>query len=225
MTAIGHIYKIICLVDSKFCYIGSTFSKLNERFQQHRDSFIKWLKNERTGMSCFPFYEKYGIEKFKIILIKSYEVCKTHCRDNRHLCAYETLWINKTKCCNLVLPINYLKKQRKQWHNKEYRQDNKKKISEQKKQYRQDNKEAIYKQQKQYQQDNKEAISERTKQYRQNNKKKISEQTKQYRQDNKEAIAKRDAEQIICECGCILRKRGLSKHKKTKKHIDLMKQK
>ena len=210
MTAIGHIYKIICLVDSKFCYIGSTFSKLNERFQQHRDSFIKWLKNERTGMSCFPFYEKYGIEKFKIILIKSYEVCKTHCRDNRHLCAYETLWINKTKCCNLVVPINYLKKQKKQWFNKQYQQDNKKKISEQRKQF---------------QQDNKKKLSEQRKQYRQNNKTILAVYNKQYRQNNKEAIAKRNAEQITCECGCIVGKGSLSRHKKTKKHIDLMKQK
>jgi hypothetical protein len=210
MTAIGHIYKIICLVDSKFCYIGSTFNTLNERFQQHRDSFIKWLKNERTGMSCFPFYEKYGIEKFKIILIKSYEVCKTHCKDSKHLRAYETLWINKTKCCNLLLPINYLKKQKIQWFNKEYFQNNK---------------EAIYKQQKQYQQDNKEAISERNKQYRQDNKKKISEQKKQYRQNNKEEIAKKSAIKITCECGCILVKRSLTRHKKSKKHIDLMKQK
>ena len=197
MTAIGHIYKIICLVDSKFCYIGSTFSKLNERFRHHLKGFIKWLKNgeNKKGMSCYPFYKKYGIENFKIILIKSYEVCKTHCKDSKHLWAYETLWINKTKCCNLILPIQYLKKQRRKWRAKQYSQNNKTIL-------------AVYK-----------------KQYNQDNKKKINEQRKQYRQNNKEAIAKKRSEKVICECGCILGKGTLSRHRKSKKHIDLMKQK
>ena len=140
MTAIGHIYKIICLVDSKFCYIGSTFKKLNKRFKQHFDDFIKWLHGDnKMIMSCFPFYEKYGIENFKIILIKSYEVCKAHNKDNKHLWAYETLWINKTKCCNLRLPIHYLKKQREKWRHKKYRQNNVKKIKE----YRKNNSKKI----------------------------------------------------------------------------------
>jgi len=166
MTAIGHIYKIICLVDSKFCYIGSTFNKLSKRFQNHRDGFIKWLKNgeNKMIMSCYPFYKKYGIENFKIILIKSYEVCKTHHKDNRHLCAYETLWINKTKCCNIKLPINYLKKQRAKWYHKEFRQNNKTKISEKNKEYYQDNKSKISERNKQYSQDNKTKIAKQRKQ-------------------------------------------------------------
>ena len=73
MTAIGHIYKIICTVDSKFCYIGSTFNRLSKRFETHRCIFKRWLSGKTRKCACFPYYEKYGIENFKIILIKSYD--------------------------------------------------------------------------------------------------------------------------------------------------------
>ena len=138
MTAIGHIYKIICTVDSKFCYIGSTFNRLSKRFEVHRSQFKRWLNDEIKGKcACYPYYEKYGIENCKIILIKSYEVCRTHVKDRRHLEAYEALWINRTKgCCNIIIPIQYLKKV----FRREYRQANKTKIAAQQKEYDQANK-------------------------------------------------------------------------------------
>ena len=75
----------------------------------------------------FDYFEKYGIENFKIILIKSYNVVRTHQKDHKHLHAYELLWINKTKnCCNKLLTFNPLlfnkykiKEYQKKYH-KEY---------------------------------------------------------------------------------------------------------
>jgi len=72
--------------------------------------------------------------------------------------------------------------------NKQYHQENKERISEQKKQHRQENKESIAEYQKQYHQENRERILERQKQYRQENKERILERKKQYRQENKERI-------------------------------------
>ena len=67
-----------------------------------------------------------------------------------------------------------------------------------------------------YYQDNK----EQKKQYRQDNKEQISEQKRQYYQDNREHISERHKQKVTCECGSIVRRDSLPKHKKTKKHID-----
>jgi len=132
MTSKGHIYKIICKVDEKFCYIGSTFNRLSKRFEEHRNLYNRWKDGKRkTSFSCFPYFDKYGIENFKIVLIKSYDVCRAHKKDRKHLEAYETLWICKTKCVNKVLPIQYLKKQYQQ----EYHDANRDKLNEYGKEY------------------------------------------------------------------------------------------
>jgi len=52
--------------------------------------------------------------------------------------------------------------------------------------------------------------------YYQENKEKLCEQRKQYREENREKLK----EKITCECGCILRRDSLSRHKRTKKHLD-----
>jgi len=102
----GHIYKIICRTDDKFCYIGSTLNTLKNRWQQHKRDY-----KTRNGNSCIhKYFDTYGVENFKMILIKDYIVCREKQRYNKHLQAYETLWINKTKSCiNTILPFNPLR--------------------------------------------------------------------------------------------------------------------
>jgi hypothetical protein len=68
---------------------------------------------------------------------------------------------------------------------------------------------------KQYQQDNKDKIKE----YREDNKEYYQKYNKQWIEDNKEKIKQK----ITCECGCIIRKNDISSHKKTNKHINIMK--
>ena len=62
---------------------------------------------------------------------------------------------------------------------------------------------------------------DKIKQYRNDNREKIKAQTKQYREENKDKLF----QIYTCECGCILRWDGKSKHNKSQKHINLMKQK
>ena len=45
---------------------------------------------------------------------------------------------------------------------------------------------------------------------------------KEYRQQNKEQIKNQKAEIIICECGCKTTRGSISKHRKSKKHLNLM---
>jgi hypothetical protein len=144
--SIGNIYKIICTIDSNFCYIGATFNQLRHRFQGHKYKFKKWLKDKNKNYKCsiYAYFEKYGIENFKIILIKSYNVVRTNQRDNKHLHAYELLWINKTKnCVNEALPFNPLYKLDRKESKKEYNENNKEKIKQQTKEKYQENKESI----------------------------------------------------------------------------------
>ena len=82
------------------------------------------------------------------------------------------------------------------------------------KEYYQDNKEKIAEQMKQYYENNKDKIKE----YYENNKEKI----KEYYENNKEAIAEKLKEKVTCECGCIVKKHNLVRHKKTNKHLELI---
>ncbi len=58
------------------------------------------------------------------------------------------------------------------------------------------------------------------KEYYKNNKDKILKYSKEYKEQNKDKIL----EQITCECGCILTKSCLTRHKKSQKHLLLTKQ-
>lgn len=75
---------------------------------------------------------------------------------------------------------------------------------------------------KQYYQDNKEHIKKYQQEYRDNNKELINSKKKEYRDNNKEEIDKKKAEKITCECGCIVSKQQIARHKKTQKHIKEM---
>lgn len=127
----GKVYKIIHN-QSNICYIGSTFDKLRNRFRKHKS-------NNDTCIS--KYFKQYGIENFKIILIKEYQVV-----DKKHLEAYEQLWINKLKSINIMQTFKPLKKQfeanrQKQLNRKKYLKNyyekNKCKINEIRKEYQQ----------------------------------------------------------------------------------------
>ena len=201
----GKIYKIIYIGNENIniTYIGSTFNTLRDRQQGHKDNFKKWINDKQNkSITIFPFYEKYDIKSFKIILIKEYEVC-----DRNHLFMYEQLWMNKLKCINEQKAFEPLFKQR----NKEYREKNKDKIKAKKKEYCENNKDKI----KEYREKNK----EKAKEYYENNKEKINE----YCEKNKDKIKERKKEyrkiKVICECGSEFINNNKSRHLKSKKHL------
>jgi len=147
MTAIGHIYMIITPLDNSFCYIGSTFNRLHKRFEGHKKNY----KYQYGDVSIHEYFDKYGIENFKIIKIKSYNVIRTHKKDFKHLHAYETLWVNKTKnCVNKIVPFQPLKKEKIKEYSKEYYKENKEKRKKQIKEHYNNNKEKIKEYKKEY---------------------------------------------------------------------------
>jgi hypothetical protein len=205
---IGKVYKIIHN-QSDIVYIGSTLGTIAQRWQNHKRNYQNYLKEKHSG-SIYPYFEQFGIENFKIILIKEYEVV-----DRRHLCIYEQLWIHKTRCCNSIsaFKINrkdekfYLKKfypnsvqeaqiERKKQQSRDYYQKNKQKIKERAKEWVNNNKDEIKERMKEYRIRNKDKLKkDKIKEYKQqysiDNREKIKQQKRQYYLDNKAKFLKK----------------------------------
>ena len=188
-TSLGNVYVIRTSKDTSFCYIGSTFNRLGKRFKAHKDQYHLWfsdqIKYKRQKLSIFPYYTKYGFENFDIKLIKDYNVLREHNKDTRHLRVFETLWINKTKNC-----VN---------KNLPFNPLSK-------------NIKLDRIRGKQYRVNNSEKITELSKLYYETHK----DKQKQYYEKNKDKIKSRKSEKINCpNCNSIVRKYGLSIHRKT----------
>ena len=137
MTSKGHIYMIWTPKDNSFCYIGSTFNRLHKRFEGHKKAY----KYKYGSICIHKYFDTYGVDNFKIDLIKTYDVIRTNDKDRKHLEAYETLWINRTKnCINKILPFNPLKKYIDNLRNKNWNLNNKDKVKISKKKWRINNK-------------------------------------------------------------------------------------
>ena len=183
---LGLVYKIIHN-QSNWCYVGSTFNELRYRWQDHKLAFSKWCENkEHNKTSCFDKFLEFGIENFKIILIKYYEVV-----DRLHLEMYETLWINKLKSCNRNVPF-----QIKYIYNIWYRKTHKKEISERDKKYRINNIEKLNK---------------KNSEYRELHKEELNKKERERYQKNKDYIR----EKIKCdECDIVVSRSSMKRHKK-----------
>ena len=128
----GTVYKIICSLNERIIYIGSTFNQLRHRWQTHKNNYKSYLDGNHSCVSIYPYFTKYGIENFKIMKIKDYECYRGNKADSKHLHTFEQLWINKTKgCVNKNSTFSIMK-----LYQKEYRKANKDKILEQRKEYR-----------------------------------------------------------------------------------------
>jgi len=75
--------------------------------------------------------------------------------------------------------------------------------------------------QKEYQQDKKQEIKQQRKTFYENNKDRLKNSMKKYREDNREELNKKQKEKILCDCGEMIDRRNLARHKKTLKHLKL----
>ena len=187
----GKIYKLWSPQGTEDeIYYGSTINELRYRKQGHK--YKSSLCKSKT------LFEKY--DDVRIELIEEYP-----CNSKAELEKKEGEYIRNNKCLNKVIPDRTIK---------EWREDNKEKLTEYNKEYYENNKQSILEYHKKYNENNKEKLTE----YRENNKEKIAEYNKKYYKN-------KTIEKVTCECGCIIRKDGLKDHKKTSKHIKLMEEK
>jgi hypothetical protein len=207
----GKIYCIRSHQTDKI-YIGSTTQTLAQRFGKHK------------ALNCSS-REIMKFEDCYIELLENYT-----CTDKNELNRREGELIRLHDCINKNIAgrtsTEYYLDNKEQINEKtkQYYQDNKQEILEQSKQYREDNKTEIKEQKKQYYENNIEAFYEKNKQYRTNNKTEIKEQKKQYYMDNIEKIKEKKSKPNICDCGGCYKYGDKSKHFKSKKHIEFIRQ-
>ncbi|MCP4529097.1 MAG: DUF1682 domain-containing protein [Aestuariibacter sp.] len=196
----GKIYKLYSISNEELVYYGSTIETLSSRLSKH----IYEYKNKPSCESKLVL----AAGDYKMELIENYP-----CANKQQLERKECEYIKANKCVNIMNPCRT---------RKEYYQDNKEVILNKLKEYRENNKEKIAEYNKQRNEANKEKIAERKKKYWEDNKEKLAEHRKEYREKNKQKIAERKKEKVTCECGCIIRKSGLARHKQTNKHINAL---
>jgi hypothetical protein len=204
-------------------YIGSTTTKLSKRFHNHKSKFKLW-KNEK-----YPYTTSFELMKYDDVYIELLQGYS--CDSKMELHKREGEFIRSVDCVNK----NVAGRTRK-----EYRDENKDKISEQKKEWREENKDIRKEQQKEYYQENKDKRKEYGKEYYQENKDKIKEknkeyyeankdkikiQTKEYRENNKDKKKEYREEnkdklnqKYECDCGGKYTHNHKSRHLKSQKH-------
>jgi len=126
---------------------------------------------------------------YDIILIKNYP-----CETRKELDREEGIYIRNNECVNKIVAGRTIK---------EWCYENKEHLQEYRKEYKKENREKILEQRKKYYNENKE---------------KTAEQKKKYYNKNKEKIAEQYNKKITCECGCIVSRSCLARHKRTLKH-------
>jgi hypothetical protein len=200
----GKIYKITNDRNDDV-YIGSTCDTLVKRFSYHKRGRNS-LK--RDNHPLYSLMKEIGTERFAIYLVESYP-----CENKYELGQREGFWIRQ---------IGTLNKRIEGRTSKEYYEDNKEKRLEQQKEYYRNNTEKIKLYQQQYKEENLWEIKCKSRECGKtnyiNNKEKINEKHRLHYLDNKEKLSQK----IVCDCGCEVSKYCLVRHKKTKKHIELM---
>ena len=101
---------------------------------------------------------------------------------------------------------------------RKYYKENKVEIAQKNKVYREKNKVEIAQKNKGWREENKESLAQKAKIYREKNKEKISQRKKVYHKENREKNVQKMREKITCDCGSVVRKSGIVRHKKTAKH-------
>lgn len=192
------VYKLCCNdLNITEIYVGSTCNFLRRK-QAHRGNCNNENSKEYNKKVYKFIRENGGFENWSMIQIEECNV-----KNKRELEQKERYNIEQLKAilnCHLPYKNEIEMKESRNKYNNEYYINNKEHIKEQTKQYCIDNKKKIS----DYYNLNREFINEKKKKYRLINKMKISDERK---------------EKISCECGIIINKSGLSKHKKSIKHM------
>ena len=63
---------------------------------------------------------------------------------------------------------------------------------------------------------------DRLRRYYEQNREQINERHKQYYIKNKDVITTIQKQKLTCDCGCVIRRGDMARHKRTKKHQELI---
>lgn len=216
------IYRIVCKdTNITDCYIGQT-TDLRSRKSQHKSI----CNNENSKSYNYYVYQiirnNGGFENWDIIEVEKYNAI-----DSNDSLKRERYWIEFYKAnLNIVKPTRtkqeFYEDNKEQFleRAKHYRENNKEQITIYKKQHYKDNKQMITKYYKQWKEHNKESLTKYGKTYYIDNREKVIDYQKQYYNNNKQDILEKMKETVTCECGYIITNCNLTRHKKSKKHLN-----
>jgi len=199
MTFTGYIYKITGTCGG--LYIGSTIN-IKRRMESHN------CKNNNCSTKLLTKPLQY-----EIIDSREYKLVKT-------LRLVEQFYLDNNNTVNEVRAYSNLELKREQIL--QYRINNKELLKELKKQYNFKNKEIIKQKKAISYIKNREKILKQKKEYHIKNREILKKKRKEYYNKNKEKINLKSKVKIKCECGCMVVKSYLPKHKTTSKHINLL---
>lgn len=190
------IYKIVCNdLNIKDCYVGSTTNFIKRKYT-HKFS----CNNKNSNVYNF-INNNGGWSNWSMILVDN----NLKVNNNLELRKKEREYIESLNATlNIYRPMITLeeKKQQNDILKKKHYENNKDKVIEYQKQYRELNKDKI---------------KEYKKQYRELNKNKL----KQYYKNNKDKFKQYNGQKVKCEiCNCEVNKNSISRHKKSKKHLN-----
>lgn len=204
MSNIGFVY-LLEHKDTDKIYVGSTKVKIEDRVKRHKECF----KRHFGYCSSFELL-KYGEDGLNWIELEQLEYV-----NEEDLRKAERYWYDIYKAEYEDLLINerlpFLSKAEKDKYNKEF-----------KKKWYEERREELSKIRKQRYEENKEEINKQRKQYRDNNKEKMKERSALYREKNRDKIIAKKKEPILCECGLYSNSSHIARHKRTKKHLELL---
>jgi len=234
----GKIYKIES-AGTGLCYVGSTTQTLSRRLAGHVRDYNNYTKSlfEKRAKGKMKYITSYQIiEKgdYKISLIEDFP-----CENKQQLCQREGENIKNINCVNKNIAgrtkkeyneghkeqfVEYRKKYREnnldmiKERDKVYYENNKDKIKDYKDNYRQNNKDKIQEYGKNYYETKKDKINAKRREEYEIKRDEINERNRKYHEANKEKIKQKQAEKVTCECGSVVRKSDMARHKKTQKH-------
>ncbi len=204
----GKIYTIKNKNDENLIYVGSSIEEyLSKRFQKHKShkycSLYMYINDSNNNTSWDDWY------------IELYE--EYPCENKMQLCKRENEIIRQMATIN---KIGYRTEEMKKEKQKEYREKNKEIISIRDKKYQEKNREKILKQKAEYNETHKEHKNNYMKIRYQEKKEEIKLKTKEYAEKNRAYIC----EKIQCSCGCLISRKGMREHERTKKHLQIINQ-
>jgi predicted GIY-YIG superfamily endonuclease len=188
------IYKLCCKnLNISDIYVGHT-TNMRKRKWQHKTACNN-EKNKKYNYDVYQFIRANGgFDNFDMIEIERFEAI-----DGNDARKKERYYIETLKATlNITIPTRTCKE------------------------WREENKEILYEKAKEKYEKNKESILEKAKEKYEKNKESIIEYQNEYYNNNKENISEKHKEKITCECGSLIRKSDLARHKQSKKHINLI---
>ena len=197
------LYKIMSLdpeIDD--IYVGST-TAFRKRKHDHK-SDCNNEKSEKHNRYVYHFIRNNcGWDNWSMVVVKAYPDITS----KMELLNKERKWMKKLNATlNQTVPGITLELGKTEYSKQYYKEYNKL------------NTEHVKQRCKQYRELNKNKVTEYKKHYQKLNKDKITEYNKQRYDKNKNKIL----EKIKCECGCMTSRNHIERHRKSKKHMELM---